>query len=40
MWYELEPENPEPQPTFCEQIQEREDISVYACDDSTISLYK
>ena len=40
MWYELEPENKEPQPTFCEQIQEREDVSVYACDDSTISLYK
>jgi hypothetical protein len=40
MWYqdptELEDENP----TFCEQIQEREDISVYACDESAISLYK
>lgn len=40
MWYELEPDEKEVQPTFCEQIQEREDISVYACDDSTISLYK
>lgn len=26
--------------TFCEQLQEREDISVYNCDDSSILLYK
>ena len=40
MWYELEPEETEPQPTFCEQIQEREDIAIYTCNDSSISLYK
>jgi hypothetical protein len=40
MWYELEQENPEPQPTFCEKISERKDISVYVCDDSSISVYK
>lgn len=40
MWYELEPEETEPQPTFCEEMQENEDISVYTCDDTTISLYK
>jgi hypothetical protein len=40
MRYELEPENQEVQPTFCEQIQEREDIAIYTCNDSSISLYK
>jgi hypothetical protein len=40
MWYELEPEETEPKPTFCEEMQENEDISVYTCDDTTISLYK
>lgn len=40
MWYEVNPENLEPQPTFCETISEREDIAVYTCDDSSISVYK
>ena len=41
MRYELAPEEgEEEQLTFCEQIQEREDLSVYNCDDSSISLYK
>ena len=40
MWYEENPEDIEEQPTFCEQIQEREDISLYTCDDESISLYK
>ena len=40
MRYEPEPEELEEQPTFCENIMERSDISVYDCDDSFISLYK
>ena len=40
MWYEPDPESLEQRPTFCEQIQAREDISVYACDDSSVSVYK
>jgi len=40
MRYELVPENSEKQPTFCEEIMERQDISIYSCDDSSISLYK
>ena len=38
--YESTPENIEEQLTFCEKIMEREDIVVYTCDDSSISLYK
>lgn len=40
MWYEKMSKDMENQPTFCEQIQEREDISLYTCDESHISLYK
>lgn len=40
MRYELIPEDLEEQPTFCEEIMKRKDISVYGCDDSSISLYK
>ena len=40
MWYEMDPEKVEQKPSFCEQIEMREDISVYACDDSVVSLYK
>lgn len=40
MWYEVASEITEEQPTFCENIREREDIDVYSCDDSWISLYK
>jgi hypothetical protein len=34
MWYESTPEKLEDQPTFCEKIMERQDISVYTCDDA------
>jgi hypothetical protein len=40
MRYELIPEDLEEQPTFCEEITKRKDVSVYGCDDSSISLYK
>jgi hypothetical protein len=40
MRYEIIPEDVEEQPTFCEKLQEMEDISVYTCDESSISLYK
>jgi hypothetical protein len=40
MWYESDTEEDEVQPTFCETLQEKEDLSIYACDDSTITLYK
>lgn len=40
MWYKSDTEEDEVQPTFCETLQEREDLSIYACDDSTITLYK
>lgn len=40
MWYQDPTELEEENPTFCEQIKEREDVSVYACDESSISLYK
>jgi len=40
MWYEVVPETVEEQPTFCENIKERQDIDVYNCDDTWISLYK
>lgn len=40
MWYESTSENFEEQPTFCENIMERDDIDVYTCDDTSISLYK
>ena len=39
MWYET-PSDDEVQPTLCDQLQAREDLSVYVCDDSSISLYK
>ena len=40
MRYELASEQKEDQPTFCEKLMEREDITVYTCDESSISLYK
>lgn len=40
MRYEIIPEDVEEQPTFCENLQEMEDISIYTCDDTSISLYK
>lgn len=40
MRYQDPSEVKEENSTFCEQIKEREDISVYACDESSISLYK
>jgi len=40
MWYEKVSKDTDNQPTFCEQIQERSDISLYTCDSSHISLYK
>ena len=40
MWYEKMSKDADYQPTFCEEIQERSDISVYTCDESHISLYK
>ncbi len=40
MWYESEPEVLEEQPNFCEEIKKRNDIAIYDCDDSSISLYK
>ena len=40
MWYELPPDDEEEQLTFCEQLHEKETISVYSCNDSAISLYK
>ncbi len=40
MWYESEPEILQEQPTFCEELQKRQDVAVYSCDDSSISLYK
>lgn len=40
MWYESEPEVVEQQPSFCEEIKKRNDIAIYDCDDSSISLYK
>jgi hypothetical protein len=40
MWYKADTEEDDVQPTFCELLQEREDLSVYVCDDSNITLYK
>lgn len=40
MWYEVVPENLEEQPSLCEELMEREDIDVYICDDSAVSIYK
>ena len=40
MWYKVDTEDEEVQPTFCELLQEREDLTIYACDDSNITLYK
>ena len=40
MWYESEPEVLEEQPNFCEEIKERSDITIYDCDETSISLYK
>lgn len=40
MWYDLSPEDEEPQPTICDELQWIEDVSVYSCDDSSILLYK
>jgi hypothetical protein len=40
MWYESEPEVLEEQPNFCEEIEERNDIAIYDCDETSISLYK
>lgn len=40
MWYNAGIEEDDEQPTFCEILQEREDISIYECDDSVITLYK
>lgn len=40
MWYDLNPEEEEPQPTICDELQANEDISIYSCDDSSILLYK
>ena len=40
LWYQDPSELEEEVPTFCDEIQERWDISVYACDESNILLYK
>ena len=40
MWYESNTDKIEEQPTLCENIMGREDIAVYTCDDTWISLYK
>jgi hypothetical protein len=40
MRYEVKSEELEELPTFCEEIEERQDVSIYSCDDSAISLYK
>ena len=40
LWYEEPSDKDEQQPTLCDKLQERKDISVYNCDDSSISLYK
>lgn len=40
MWYEMYNDNSDQQRTFCEELQERKDIIVYSCDDTSISLYK
>jgi hypothetical protein len=40
MRYESEPENIEDQPSFCEKLQENNELTIYTCDSSTISLYK
>ena len=40
MWYEVASEKLEEQPDFCDELMQRENIEVYTCDDSSISLYK
>lgn len=40
MRYEATPEKVEDQPSFCDELMERDDISVYNCDNESISLYK
>ena len=40
MRYESVPQDIEEQPSFCENLQGNNELSVYTCDDSTISLYK
>lgn len=40
MWYELPSEEWDQKQTFCEELQERDDIVVYSCDDASILLYK
>lgn len=40
MRYESIPENIEDQPSFCEKLQEKNELSIYICDNSSISLYK
>ena len=40
MWYEIPSEDEEEEITFCDMLQEREDLVIYTCDDSEISLYK
>ena len=40
MWYEVAKEEKEESQSFCEQLMTKENIVVYSCDDSSISLYK
>ena len=40
MWYEVASEDLEEQPGLCETLMQMENIDVYSCDDSSISLYK
>jgi hypothetical protein len=40
MWYELPSEESDQEKGFCEELQEREDVVVYSCDDESILLYK
>lgn len=40
MWYEVVSEEIEEQPDFCDELMQRDDVEVYTCDDSSISLYK
>ncbi len=39
-WYEIPEENPEDKWNICEEIAKEENVSIYNCDDSSISLYK